>query len=207
MPQDSIGDTEPPKHGGLLLSVVGHRGTAAIAFKPQMWEQVIVAMSLLPSSPNSGDQLSIGVAQRLSTRDSLTMRYAPRIVLGLMMLINLSRGLIHAFAPDGGAHSIAGLDISQAQQTILSLFAILGFHQLIAAGFQFYVLIVRRDLVLLALILQLMETILGVTNLYFYRTLPVVVPGAAFNASLLAVLMLAISIAWRVEPSSNRTQA
>ena len=171
-----------------------HRGTGAIAFKPQMWEQVIVAMSMPPSSR---DQLSIGVSQRSITRNPLTMRYAPRIVLGLMMLINLSRGLIHAFAPDGGAHSIAGLDISQAPETILSLFAILGFHQLVAAGFQLYVLVFRRDLVLLALVLQLAETLLGVANLYFYRTLPVVVPGAAFNAILLAVLLIAIFVAWR----------
>jgi hypothetical protein len=127
------------------------------------------------------------------------MRLVPRVVLALMMVTNIGRGCIHAFAPDGGAHSIAGLDISHATQTILSLFAILGFHQLVAGAFQFYVLAFRRDLVLIALVLQTAETLLGVVNLYFYRTMPVAVPGAAFNAALLAVLVITVYIAFRVE--------
>jgi hypothetical protein len=127
------------------------------------------------------------------------MRLIPRVVLALMMVTNFGRGCIHAFAPDGGAHSIAGLDISSARQTILSLFAILGFHQLVAGGFQLYVLAFRRDLVLLALVLQTAETLLGVVNLYFYRTLPVAVPGAPFNAAVLAVLAIAVLIAARNE--------
>lgn len=125
------------------------------------------------------------------------MRYVPRVVLALMMLTNFGRGLIHAFAPDGGAHSIAGLDLSTARQTILSLFALMGFHQLVAGGFQLYVLALRRDLVLLALVLQTVETLLGVANLYFYRTLPVAVPGAPFNAAVLIILALATLIAAR----------
>ena len=125
------------------------------------------------------------------------MRAVPGFVLALMMLINLGRGCIHTFAPDGGAHSIAGLDLSNARQTILSLFAVIGIHQLVAAGFQAYVIAMRRELVLLALVLQTAETFLGVTNLYFYRTMPVVVPGAAFNAALLIPLVASIFIAIR----------
>lgn len=127
------------------------------------------------------------------------MRYIPRVVLALMMLTNFGRGLIHAFATDGGAHSIAGLDLSNARQTILSLFAIMGFHQIVAAGFQLYVLFFRRDLILIALVLQTAETLLGVVNLYFYRTLPVAVPGAPFNAAVLVILALAVWIAAREE--------
>ena len=125
------------------------------------------------------------------------MRYIPRVVLALMMLTNFGRGSIHAFAADGGAHSIAGLDLSNARQTILSLFAIMGFHQIVAAGFQLYVIVFRRDLVLIALVLQTAETLLGVINLYFYRTLPVAVPGAPFNAAVLVILAAAVLIAAR----------
>jgi hypothetical protein len=125
------------------------------------------------------------------------VRFVPRIVLALMMLTNFGRGCIHAFAPDGGAHSIAGLDLSDARQTILSLFALMGFHQLVMGGFQLYVLALRRDLVLHALVLQTAETLLGVANLYFYRTLPVHVPGAPFNALVLVVLAFAVGIAVR----------
>ena len=132
------------------------------------------------------------------------MRYVPRVVLALLMLTNFGRGCIHAFAPDGGAHSIAGLDLSTARQTILSLFAIMGFHQLVAGAFQLYVLALRRDLVLLALVLQTAETLVGVVNLYFYRTLPVHVPGAPFNAVILVVLAIAVVIAARDNIDTTR---
>jgi len=125
------------------------------------------------------------------------MRFIPRVVLALMMLMNFGRGFIHAFAPDGGAGSIAGLDLSNARQTILSLFAVMGFHQLVASGFQLYVLAFRRELVLLALVLQTMETLFGVVNLCFYRTLPVAVPGKPFNAAVLGLLAIALLVAAR----------
>ena len=125
------------------------------------------------------------------------MQIVPTAVLALMLVINLVRGCIHTFASDGGAHSIAGLDVSQAPQTILSLFALMGIHQLVVAGFQFYVLIWRPKLVLLALVLQTAETLFAVLNLWFYRRMPVAVPGARFNAALLAILLIAIVIAMR----------
>jgi hypothetical protein len=124
-------------------------------------------------------------------------RAIPCSVLALMMVTNFGRGCIHAFARDGGAHSIAGLDLSHARETILSLFAVMGFHQLVAGGFELYVLAWRRDLVLLALVLQTAETLLGVVNLYFYRPMPVAVPGAPFNAAILIVLLAAVFVAAR----------
>ncbi|MBV9044916.1 MAG: hypothetical protein JO167_14815 [Alphaproteobacteria bacterium] len=124
------------------------------------------------------------------------MRRIPVIVLAFFALLNIGRGCIHAFAPDGGAHSIAGLDLSTNAQTILSLFAGLGFHQLVTALFQIFVLIWRRDLVVIALALQTAETAAGIANLYFWRTFPVVVPGEMFNTILLAVLALTLFIAW-----------
>ncbi len=123
------------------------------------------------------------------------MRAIPILVLALFTLINIGRGCIHAFAPDGGAHSIAGLDLSTNAQTILSLFAGLGFHQLAMAAFQGFVLAFRRDLVAIALAFQTVETTLGLANLYFYRTLPVPVPAIPFNTALLAVLVIALGLA------------
>ena len=60
----------------------------------------------------------------------------PALVLMLMSLINLGRGAIHAFAPDGGAGSIAGLDLTHDRQTILSLFAVLGLGQMVKGAAQ-----------------------------------------------------------------------
>jgi hypothetical protein len=133
------------------------------------------------------------------------MRAFPLIVLALMMLTNFARGAIHAFAPDGGAHSIAGLDLSHARQTIQSLFAVMGFHQLVAGGFELYVLARRRELVLLALVLQTAETMLGVINLYLYRPMPVAVPGAPFNAAVLVILVAAVLVAARANQFDART--
>jgi hypothetical protein len=132
------------------------------------------------------------------------MRLVPMIVLGFMMLINFARGAIHAFAPDGGAHVIAGLDITQNTQTILSLFATLGLQQIVMGLFQLFVLVFRRDLILIALALQTVDTAFGVANLYFYRTFPLVVPGAGFNAGILAVLVMATAIALRQELSQRK---
>jgi hypothetical protein len=124
------------------------------------------------------------------------MRRIPLFVLALFALINLARGCIHAFAPDGGAHAIAGLDLSSNAQTILSLFAQMGFHQIVMGLFQIFVLAWRRDLIVIALAIQTAETAFGVGNLYFYRTFPVVVPGAMFNAGLLALLVVTLGVAW-----------
>jgi hypothetical protein len=125
---------------------------------------------------------------------SRVTRTAPIAVLALLVLINLGRGSIHAFAPDGGAHSIAGLDLSTSRQTILSLFATLGLQQIVLGLFEAFVLLFRRELVSLALGLQTADTIAGVANLYFYRTLPVPVPGAPFNAVLSVVLMAVFAL-------------
>ena len=37
---------------------------------------------------------------------------------------------------------------------------------------------------------------LGIGNLYFYRTFPVVVPGEMFNTVLLGLLIVTLAIAW-----------
>lgn len=130
------------------------------------------------------------------------LRRVPTIVLALFALLNLVRGSIHAFAPDGGAHSIAGLDLTTNVQTILSLFATLGLHQIVMGLFEGWIVVLRRDLVRVALVLQTLETALGVANLYFYRTLPVHVPGERFNAILLGVLVVTVVIAWWTRPKA-----
>lgn len=116
-------------------------------------------------------------------------------VLAWAAVTNFFRGFVHAFAPDGGAHSIAGLDLTTNAQTILSLFAEMGFHQLAMGLFQVFVLAFRRDLVVIALGLQTAETLFGVGNLYLWRPFPVVVPGEMFNGIMLAVLLATTALA------------
>lgn len=112
----------------------------------------------------------------------------PLFVLGLFAAINLVRGGIHSFSPDGGAGSIAGLDLSADAATIIALFATIGLMQISLGGFQLWVVMARRDLVLPVLALQTVQTLLGTIHLWLWRPLPVVVPGAGFNLALLALL-------------------
>ncbi len=122
------------------------------------------------------------------------MRRAALAVLAFCAVTNLVRGGIHDFVPDGGAHSIAGLDLSTNAQTILGLFAIIGVQQIAIGLFELYVLVLRRDLVALTLSLQTLLTALGVYNLLLHRPLPIVVPGQMFNAALLAVLVATLAL-------------
>lgn len=123
------------------------------------------------------------------------MRLIPLIVLALMAVINIGRGAIHAFASDGGAHAIAGLDLSTNAPTILSLFATLGFGQMLKGVFQIYVVARARGLVALFLAMQAGETALALINLYCWRPLPVSVPGQPFNVVLLVVQAAALGLA------------
>lgn len=123
----------------------------------------------------------------------------PTCTLILMAFINVVRGAIHAFAPDGGAHSIAGLELtSQNRQTVLALFAAIGLKQILEGAFQIYVLTLRPDLIGLALMLQTCETLAGVFNLHCHRTFPVRVPGATFNLilSFVQIAACSLSFAW-----------
>lgn len=119
----------------------------------------------------------------------------PAIVLALMGLINLGRGAIHVFAPDGGAASIAGLDLSSNAATIISLFASMGFGQMVTGAFQLFVAARLRDVVWLLLAMQAADTALQLVNLYVWRPLPVIVPGQPFNVVLLAVQLAALWVA------------
>ena len=125
------------------------------------------------------------------------MNRMPLIVLALMALINIGRGSVHAFAPDGGAHSIAGLDLSGDRATILALFATLGLSQIVKGLFEVWVVLRRRDLIGLFLALQVADTAMAMANLYLWRPFPVTVPGQPFNIALLAIQIVALILAWR----------
>lgn len=123
------------------------------------------------------------------------MDWIPRAVLGLMGLINLVRGAIHAFAPDGGAHSIAGLELGDDSATILSLFATIGLQQIVLGSFELYISVRAQRLISLFLALQTLTTAVTLINLYAWRPLPVTIPGQPFNVALFAIQLVALVIA------------
>ena len=118
-------------------------------------------------------------------------KLGPSIVLGLFALMNLARGGVHVFSPDGGAGTIAGLDLSASADTIIPLFALIGVNQVGVGLFEGFILAARRDLVTLGLGLQALLTAGAVANLQFWRPLPVEVPGEVFNTILLPIVVIA----------------
>lgn len=127
-------------------------------------------------------------------------KLGPLIVLGLFALMNLARGGVHVLSPDGGAGTIAGLDLSASADTIIPLFALIGVNQVGVGLFEAYILAARRDLATLGLGLQVLLTAGAVANLQFWRPLPVEVPGEVFNTILLPIVL----IAWLVAVYGDR---
>jgi hypothetical protein len=122
----------------------------------------------------------------------------PFYVFILVAAIGLVRSCIHIFAPDGGAGSIAGmnLNVTGADEVIFA-FALWGSAQLIYAILQWLVILRYRSLVPLMWLVQFLET-LG--RMLVGRIKPVTFahtpPGAYQNYIYLAlaVAMLALAL-------------
>lgn len=84
--------------------------------------------------------------------------------LTVFSVLTIIPGCIHTFAPDGGAGTIAGLDLSQNGRMIVALFAWAGATQ-IAFGLAALIVSLRyRDLVPLMLALAIVERSLHALN-------------------------------------------
>ncbi|MGO9230027.1 MAG: hypothetical protein ACLQKA_12580 [Bryobacteraceae bacterium] len=123
---------------------------------------------------------------------------APVYVFSLLSVISAARSLIHLLAPDGGAGSIAGLDLLVAgAKGIVFAFALWGSAQLIYALIQLVVALRYRSLVPFLYLLLILETLLRVLVGHMkpvtFRHTP---PGAIGNYVILplAALMLVWSL-------------
>lgn len=89
--------------------------------------------------------------------------------LTLFSVLTIVPGCIHTFAADGGAGTIAGLDLSQNGQVIIALFAWAGATQ-IAFGLATLTVALRyRSLVPLMLGLAIVERTLHVLNAWLFK--------------------------------------
>ncbi len=85
----------------------------------------------------------------------------PVYLFTLIALVSLVRSCIHVFAPDGGAGSIAGMDLSVAgAPEIVFSFALWGTAQLIYALIQLVVAFRYRSLIPFMYLLLILETLL-----------------------------------------------
>ncbi len=120
----------------------------------------------------------------------------PLYIFILVAAIGMVRSCIHIFSPDGGAGSIAGMNlvVTGANEVIFA-FALWGAEQLIYASLQWIVILRYRSLIPLMWLIQFLET-LG--RILVGRLKPVTFahtpPGVYQNYIYLglAVLMLAL---------------
>lgn len=111
-----------------------------------------------------------------------------------IVILSTVRSLIHIFAADGGAGSIAGIDLTvSGADGIVFAFALWGSAQLILAGIQWLVLLRYRALLPLMYLFLIVEILL---RILIGRLKPIQLeatpPGAIGNFILLpiAVIML-----------------
>ncbi|HTS78511.1 MAG TPA: hypothetical protein VMG40_20040 [Bryobacteraceae bacterium] len=124
----------------------------------------------------------------------------PVYVFTLIAIVSTVRSCIHIFAPDGGAGSIAGMNLKvEGAAGIVFAFALWGSAQLVYAIVQLVVAFRYRSLVPFMYVLLIVEVLL---RMLVGRTKPVsfahTPPGAIGNWIMLplAALMLVLSL-WR----------
>ena len=129
-------------------------------------------------------------------------RSAAKYVFFLVVLFTIARSLIHIFAPDGGAQSIATIPLDtfspqNAADTAVYLFAVWGLAQLIMGIFYLAVALRYRSLIPLMYILVALEYAM---RLLIGHMKPIaitgVAPGEIGNYVLvpLALAMLVLSV-------------
>ncbi len=107
-------------------------------------------------------------------------------------LLNLGRGSIHVFRSDGGAASIAGIDLSQNGEVILTLFAAMGLTQILTGVIDIAVGLRFRALAPFLLGYHTLQQIGAAIIVWWWRPLPVEAPGK-FGAVIMIPL---VAIAW-----------
>ena len=115
----------------------------------------------------------------------------------LILLVITARSLIHVFLPDGGAHSIATIDISVAGgPNIIGLFGQWGAIQLLLAGLLWVLLIRYPGTLPLVLCVFAAEPLLRSLAGYLKPIETVgTAPGSAFNYALMPIVLTALYLA------------
>jgi hypothetical protein len=127
-------------------------------------------------------------------------------VVALFGILNLFRGSIHTFLPDGGAGVIAGFDLSHSRQTIVFLFAVMGIEQLSLGVVNLIVAFRVRQLALALLWFHTLELTAAEIVFVLYKPAPGRPPGMIGAPLVLAVLWIVIGwIYWRRSSSARQT--
>jgi hypothetical protein len=128
--------------------------------------------------------------------NTLTCGRLPWIVLLLLTLVSLFRSLVHMFSPDGGAGSVAGMDLGgTGGEGIVFSFGLWGSSQLVLAIIQLLVVFQYSSLVPLMYLLLILEVLfrmlIGVIKPVEFAATP---PGAIGNWVVLG--LSAVMLGW-----------
>lgn len=122
-------------------------------------------------------------------------------VFFLIAIISTVRSLIHIFSPDGGAGSIAGLDLSvEGAEGIIFAFALWGSGQLVLAVVQLIISFRYRSLIPMMYVLLIFEVLTrmvvgGIKPVTFAQT----PPGAIGNFVILPLALVMLLLCF-VQP-------
>ena len=135
----------------------------------------------------------------------------PFYVFALFAFVSTVRRCIHLLSPDGGAGSIAGMDLSMAgADGIIFAFALWGSSQLLFALVQLLVVFRYRSLVSFMYLMLILEVLLrelvGYMKPVTFAHTP---PGAIGNQIILplAVFMLVLSLWSTYRANRNATES
>lgn len=130
----------------------------------------------------------------------------PFYVFILVATIGVIRSCIHIFAPDGGAGSIAGMDLSvTGASEVIFAFALWGSAQFVYAMLQWVVILRYRSLIPLMWMIQIFETlgrmlVGSIKQVTFSHTPPGVYQNYIYL--ILAISMLGLAV-WSGRKSIN----
>jgi len=131
-------------------------------------------------------------------------------VTAAYLVASTARSLIHLFAADGGAHSIATIDIRvSGGSNIIAIFGQWGAIQLLLAGLLWVLLLRYRGLLPLVILTLLLEPLLRqLSGLLKPLQTTGTAPGAAFNLAVVPLLAALLYLALcRAEPQEHRIPA
>lgn len=132
---------------------------------------------------------------------------ATLIVLAVLALINIARGSIHAFAPDGGLESIGGFNIDGARQTILFFIGTIGASQIAAGALDLWVVLKARSFAPTLLVFEALKTAGQIVESQFVKTAPNDYPGETFALVVFGVLAVAVLFEWLRPPRAAPAMA
>ena len=120
------------------------------------------------------------------------------IFLAVLGAMNLFRGSIHLLKSDGGAASIAGIDMTLNGGVILSLFAAMGFGQLIMAAIDFAVAFRYRAFARYVLAYHFVQVLGASIIVWWWRPMPLPdAPGKPGQLLMIPLIAIALWAATR----------